>query len=313
VLNRIRFLAKNHQITSALPFALVMVLLTSACGPNQGNAAREEFGVQTPIIGDRVAAEVNGTLITEMDIEREAALQGITQPGGLLQLTSDDYMRLLHELIDQRLLALEAVKRGLTSDLEAQTRLRIARERILGNVLVERAVADAVTEIAIQRLYEEQSQLVQSGEEIHARHILVDSQEEAIEVRTALTQGANFATLAFERSKDVATRLEGGDLGYFSHAAMIAPFADAAFSLPQGQLSQPVATKYGWHIIKVEGRRKVQTPDLEELRPRIVQFMTFDQIQKLVSDLRENAVIKQFDPQIAPKSAPEQLELPSGE
>ena len=94
---------------------------------------------------------------------------------------------------------------------------------------------------------------------------------------------------------------------------MIAPFADAAFSLPQGQLSQPVATKYGWHIIKVEGRRKVQTPDLEELRPRIVQFMTFDQIQKLVSDLRENAVIKQFDPQIAPKPAPEQLELPSGE
>lgn len=263
------------------------------------------MGVEKPQVGDTALVEVNGTLITQMDLEREAVAQGLVQPGGRLRPGSKEYERLLDELVDQRLLALEAVKKGLDKDREARIRLRLARERILGNVLVEQTINKAVTDEAVQKLYEEQSKLGDSGEEVRARHILVDTEKEAQAVRQALVNGASFATLAFERSRDASTRLEGGDLGFFTHDAMVGPVADAAFSLKKGEISQPVHSRYGWHIIEVEDRRKAEQPTLAEVRPQIVRFMTFDEIQKLVTSLRDEANIKRTDAKLMKKAQEE--------
>lgn len=276
---------------------LGLILLTAtipilACDPKLGKQQVDGFGVIEPALGDKVAARVNDTLITLMDIEREAAAQGLIQSGDPIAPGSDTFVQILDELIDQRLLAQEAVKQKLDRDLEAQVRLRIARERILGNVLVENAVAAAVTEKAVKRLYDEQAKLAEPVEEMRARHILVETRKQAEEIKAALGSGAVFASLAFERSKDATSRLEGGDLGFFSKSSMTEPFAIAAFALKVGEISEPIETKYGWHIIEAKDRRHTKTPDLETMRPRIVRFMTFDEIQKLVSDLRETAKIK---------------------
>jgi peptidyl-prolyl cis-trans isomerase C len=162
-------------------------------------------------------------------------------------------------------------------------------------------------------LYSEQSELSEPGLEIRARHILVDTKEQAEQVKQALDDGKEFAALAFEKSKDSASRLEGGDLGFFSRDSLVKPFADIAFAMKDGETSDPVETRYGWHIIKVEGRRTAQAPDLEELRPSIVRFMTFDEIQRLVTDLREKASIEKVSPMVPSVSAEVQTATPESE
>jgi peptidyl-prolyl cis-trans isomerase C len=285
-----------------LVLLLITAIFLSSCSPETGKPQVDGFGVIKPAIGDRAAARVNETLITIMDIEREAVVQGLIQPEDPVIEGSAIYVQLLDELIDQRLLALEAVKRKLDQDPEALNRLAIAREKILGNILVEQAIADAVTENAIKRLYKEQAKLIEPSEEVKARHILVNTKEDAVEIRNLLVSGATFAALAFERSKDATTRLEGGDLGFFSMASMVEPFSKAAFALKLDEISQPVQTKYGWHIIQLKERRKTQTPSLEVMRPRIVRFMTFDEIQRLVTGLREDAIIEREDAPVSTKS-----------
>ena len=286
---------KQHQNYKLWVLFLITPLLLNACSPETGKPHADGFGVIEPALGDRTAARVNETLITIMDIEKEAAVQGLIQSGDPVIEGSSLYVQVLDELIDQRLLAIEAVRRKLDQDPEALNRLAIAREKILGNILIERAIAEAVTEDAIKRLYTEQAKLAEPGEEVKARHILVDTREEAVEIKNLLAGGSTFAALAFERSKDATTRLEGGNLGFFSMASMVEPFAKAAFSLEIDEISQPVKTEYGWHIIQLKDRRDMQVPELEAMRQKIVRFMTFDEIQLLVTGLRENAIIERED------------------
>ncbi len=271
-------------------FAAPLVLL-SACGP--GTAPNGDSGRHNRArSGDDVAARVNGTTIYASDVEREAAAQNIIQVGEPLLKGSKQYRQVLDDLIDQRLMALEAVRKGLDRNPEASRRLQAARERILGDILLEDTVSKAVTDKAVRRMYDEQSRLAPPGDEVRARHILVQTKEEAQDIIKTLKAGGDFAKLALEKSLDPGSRLEGGDLGYFTKDSMVEPFAKAAFSLKVGQISAPVKSEFGWHVIKVEGRRKQKLQSFDEMRARIVRFMTFDQIQKLITKLRKNAIIE---------------------
>ncbi|WP_022697247.1 peptidylprolyl isomerase [Euryhalocaulis caribicus] len=272
-------------------FLLLAAIALAACSDESSPEASVELRDNVTRLGDTVAAEVGETRIYVSDVEREAAAQGAIAPGDRISTDSDAYSRVLDELIDQRLLAMEAARRGLADTDEARRRLQTARERILGNVLVETAVDESVTEDSIRRMYDEQVRLVELGDEVRARHILVETREAADEIKAQLDEGADFAQLAFDNSIDEATRLDGGDLGYFTSDAMVAPFSTAAYATPVGEISDPFETEFGWHIVKVEDRRAQQRPSFEELRPRIVRFMTFDEIQNLLDDLRDNTEI----------------------
>ncbi len=283
----------------------------SACGEVEGRA-EDPFGPAIVRLGDAVAAEVDGTPIYVSDVRREGTAQGLIDRGDPLGPGSPLYDQLLDELIDQRLLALEAMRRGLDETDETRRRIAAAQERILGNILVETVVDSAVTEDGVRRMYEEQVDLVELGDEVHARHILVDTIEEARDIIALLDGGADFAELALDRSKDDTTRLEGGDLGYFTPDMVTSAFSRAAFDTRVGNVSEPFRSEYGWHVLKVEDRRADDPPTFEEMRPRIVRFMTFDEIQRLIDVLSSRADVQVISGTPQQGAAPSEVTEPDG-
>ncbi len=246
------------------------------------------FIASEPGEGETVAARVGDTVITVSDVYREAVARELIPDGGTLEPEGAVFAEALSELIDQRLLALEAARRGLDEDGDARRRLAAAEERILGNVLVETAISQSVTEAAVERVYEEQARLAPRVPEVRARHILVETREEAEEALRVLQDGVTFAELAGRISRDPATRLNGGDLGYFTQAGIVPGFAEVAFATEEGAISAPFETEYGWHILTVMDRRTQPRASLDSMRANIIRFLTLQEIDTLVSDLREN-------------------------
>lgn len=261
--------------------------------PSNRVLVQSDLGPQSE--DDIVAAEVGETHIYVSDVIREAADREFVEDASLLTPVDAAFQQVLTELIEQRLLALEARRQGLDELDEAVRRLAAAEERILGNVLVETAVARSVSEEAIQRVYEEQIRLTPPTQEIRARHILVSTREDADEVVRLLNEGEDFATLAAQLSEDPATRFEDGDLGYFTRESILPEFADVAFSTSTGEVSDPFQTEFGWHVLTVVNRRNQPRPGLEEMRPRIVRFLTLEGIQLLLEDIGETYPVSRMD------------------
>jgi peptidyl-prolyl cis-trans isomerase C len=287
---------------SRLALAAMTALALAACGGG---------GDRPPEAGDRPVARVAGSLVYASDVKREAVAQGLVGEDEPLDPTSDLFGRMLDEVVDQKLLAREAERRGLDNSDAARRRLNAARERILGDMLVESVVEDAVSEKAVQALYAEQRRLARQGEEIRARQIVTPSQADAQAVARLLATGAAFDQLALERSTDAATRFSGGDLGYFTLDVMPPAYGFALRGVQPGQVVGPFQTEAGWVVMKVEDRRPEQPLTLEEARPQIVRFLTYDRIRQLLEDLERRAEVEVLvegvrqpqEPASAPKTA----------
>jgi peptidyl-prolyl cis-trans isomerase C len=202
----------------------------------------------------------------------------------------------LDQLVDQKLMAQEAVRRGIDQDSAAKRRLHMARERILGNLLVEDLVAREVTDARIDRMYAEQVSLQQSNDEVSIAHILFASEEEARAVYDEIQDGASFESMARAHSKDFATRMENGSLGYVSPNDQMDPFPAMIADTPEGGISKPFLSADGWHILKVKDRRTRAPKTRDQMRPEIVTFLTLNQISKILRELRTQAVIQEGGP-----------------
>jgi len=286
-----------------------LALGVSACGKAGPAAAPPERG-------DVTVATVDGQAVWASDVKREAVAQGLIGEGEPLETSSDLFPRVLDEVIDQKLLAAEALKRKLDKDPAAERRLAAARERILGDMVVESAVADGVTENAIRNLYQEQLKLAKRSEEIRARQIVVASQGDAEAVKKLVTAGASFEALALEKSTDAATRFNGGDMGYFTTDVMPAAYGAALKAARPGQMVGPVAVDGGYALIKVEDRRLEAPLTFDAARPQIVRFLTYDQIRDLLEKLRGRSKIVRLvkaaaaEPAIPPADAPKPTPTP---
>ena len=186
--------------------------LLSGCTP-QGAETRPALETVARAEGDIVVARVNGTQIFASDVDLSAQEQGLVDEGISLPKNNPEYRRVLDELIDQRLLALDAESQGLNGERDAKIRLAAARERILGNMRVERQLRDTVNEASIRRMYDEQAKLAARGDEIRARHILVADKTKADDLLKQLNDGGDFASLAQLYSIDEGSAERGGDLG----------------------------------------------------------------------------------------------------
>lgn len=273
----------------SMRFLIAAMLALAAC--DRPEPTPQSVG-QPFVIDPAVAAVVNGETILANEVELEAASQGLLEVGDSLAITDPVFGQILEQLIDQKLLAQEAVNRGLDKDENARHRLEAARERILGNVLVENLVALEVDEDAIVEMYEAQADLQQMGEEVLIRHILVETRAEADKLARELRNGAEFAELAFTHSIDRETNAEGGLIAYVVPEEMNEPFTSVIKSTRTGQLSRPFQTELGWHVLKVDDRRVEAPRSLAETRPKIVQFLTLSEISRVLKQLRAEARIE---------------------
>ncbi|MDQ1154899.1 peptidyl-prolyl cis-trans isomerase C [Brevundimonas sp. SORGH_AS 993] len=280
-----------------LATALMVASLTVA-GCAQGGDDR------APEAGDKAVAKVQDATIWASDVRREAVAQGLIGENEPLDTTSELFRRVLDEVIDQKLLAREAERRRLDSSPLAQRRLEATRERILGDMLVESVVDGAVSDQAVQTLYNEQLRLAKTSEEIRVRLILSRTKAEADAVLGILRQGATFEAVATERSIDEATRFSGGDLGYSTLDVMPQSYAAALRDRPAGSIVGPFQTEGGWAVLRVEDRRKETPPTLEQARPQIVRYLTYDGVRRLLEQLRGKAKVDVLLPASPAASTP---------
>ncbi|HVY34502.1 MAG TPA: peptidylprolyl isomerase [Caulobacteraceae bacterium] len=253
---------------------------------------RPVIAERPPQAGDVAVAKVNGRVVWKSDVVREAVAQGLIGEGEPLDVSSDVFHRTLDEVIDQKLLAAEAITRKLDKDPAAQRRLASARERILSDMLVESVVEKAVNDNAIRTLYEEQLKSAKQDEEFHGRQIVLPSQGDAEAVKKLLASGASFDAVALERSSDSETKFNGGDLGYFTLDVMPDPYGQALKAAKPGDIVGPFQTEAGWVLVKVEDRRAAQPITLESARPQIVRFLTYDQVRDLLETLRSHSQVQ---------------------
>lgn len=283
---------KSHQIvvqmTDFRPLVVLLFVLVSlvlaGCNPTKTQE-------RPPEPGDIPVAKIQDSTIWASDVRREAVAQGLIGEGEPLDSSSDMFRRVLEEVVDQKLLAREAVRRGLDKSALAERRLAAARERILGDMLVESTVDAAIDESAVKALYNEQLKLSKQSEEVRARLILLKTKEEADAVARLLSNGALFEVMAMERSIDQATRFNGGDLGYFTTDVMPKSYVAAINSAKVGSVVGPFEADGGFAILKIEDRRQEQPLSLEEARPQILRFLTYDHVRQLLSKLRDSTRI----------------------
>lgn len=267
--------------------ALICTVMTvmAACGRDRG-------GDGPPERGDTAVARVQGQTVWASDVKREAVAQGLVGEGEPLDVTSDLFRRVLDEVVDQKLLAREAERRGLDNSPLAQRRLQATKERILGDMLVEKEVNGSINDQAVQALYQEQLRLARTSEEIRVRLILSRTRPEADAVIGLLNQGAAFAAVAQERSIDEATRFSGGDLGYSTLDVMPEAYANALRAASAGSTVGPFQTEGGWAVLRVEDRRKESPPTLDQARPQIVRYLTYEGVRRLLEQLRGKAKVE---------------------
>jgi peptidyl-prolyl cis-trans isomerase C len=271
------------RITSAFALALVAAGMM-ACAPS-GDSGK-------PQVGDVAVARIDGKPVWKSDVAREAVAQGLIGEGETLDVNSELFQRVLDEVVDQKLLAAEAIRRGMDKSPAAQRRLAAARERILGDMVVEGAVNSAVNETAIEALYQEQVKLNRGGDEFRARQIVTPDQASADAMRKQIGAGGSFDKLAAEHSIDAETRSSGGDLGYFTPDVMPAAYGKVLSGAKPGELRGPFQSDEGWVLLKVEDRRKQAPPTLDASRPQIVRFLTYAQVGDLLKTLRGNGRVQ---------------------
>ena len=264
--------------------------------------------------GDKAVARIDDATIWTSDVKREAVAEGLIGQGEPLDLSSPLFRQALDEVIDQKLLAGEAIRRRLDRDPAAQGQLAAARERVLGDLLLESAVGKSVDDKAVNGLYQEMVGNETPTEAIQLRQIVLASEADALQVKALLAKGGSFDTLAAERSRDDATRFKGGEMPPGTVDMLPAPYAQALAGAKAGQIVGPFHTDSGWVIVRIDDRHREAPISLDVARPQIIRYLTYDQVKDLILTLRQKAKVKTFvgppagdtpqEPASAPASAP---------
>lgn len=243
---------------------------------------------------DTVVARVNGAEITRGDLEAMKARMGEQIPQlGMLPLEAV-YEGLLDRAIDQVLLTRAGEDAGLADSPAVQRQLEEIRRELVQRAYLSSAVEDRLTDERLREHYGEVIAEQPAEEEVKARHILLESEEDARAVIAELDKGADFAEVAKERSTGPSGP-NGGDLGWFTQGTMVPEFAEAAFAMEPGSVSSdPVQTQFGWHVIKVEERRTAEPPTFEEARDDLRASLAEEIVAEVLESLREGAEVQTF-------------------
>ncbi|UAB88739.1 peptidylprolyl isomerase [Ruegeria sp. SCSIO 43209] len=248
-----------------------------------------------------VVARVNGDEITLGHVIATAS----ALPAQYQQLEDEVlYDFILEQLVQQHLLSLEQEELNTLNALRLENETRSLR----AVQTVEALTAASVTDEAIQAAYDTQFAEFQGEDEFNASHILVESEDEAKAVKAQLEEGADFAELAKEKSTGPSGP-NGGALGWFGKGQMVPEFEGAVLGLEKGQVSDPVQTQFGWHVVTLNDKRKTEAPELAVVRDELAQTIRQEAIQAKIDELTEQAQIERPELEGAGPEVMRQLEL----
>jgi peptidyl-prolyl cis-trans isomerase C len=246
---------------------------------------------------DAVVATVGGETITEADIS--FAAEDLQQE--LSQMPAEDRKAfLVTVLIDMKVMAAAARNAQMDQSDVFKRRLAYLEERALRRAYFTEQIAAKVTDESVQAAYDAFLAGYQPQEEVHARHILVATKEDADAIKAELANGQAFDVLAKEKSTDPSAAQNGGDLGFFQRGQMVKPFEDAAFAMTEpGQISEPVESQFGWHVIQLQEKRQSPAPTLDQMRGQLQQQVMFQAFEDSVGALKDGITIDVPDPALA--------------
>jgi peptidyl-prolyl cis-trans isomerase C len=266
-------------------------------------------------VKDYVIAEVNGEKINYSDLEKTWNDLFPGEGKAPAMSTFGDAIRdnVVRGVVSEKLMLKEAEAAKLGESAAVKEKLAQIRNQLMVQELLQKNAGSAVTEGAVKQAYNEQIKKVAGKEEVHARHILVEKKEDADAIYKKIKAGGDFAKIAKEKSSDKGSAERGGDLGYFQKEQMVPEFAEAAFKLKKGEVSAPVKSAFGWHVIKAEDRRKLPVPTLEEARPQIEQQLQGAANQAYILKLLKSAKLKYFTPEGKEAPFPAEQKAPASQ
>ena len=251
---------------------------------------------------DPLIAKVNGAEIHQSDLTVSEEEAGQLPP--MSPEAKKDY--LVQFMADMILVSKAAEAKKLGDGPDFKRKMTFARNKLLMEMLLQSTGKEALTDAAMHKVYDEAVKQMGEEKEVHVRHILIraapgdekaskEAEEKIKAVIVRLKKGEDFAKVAGEVTEDPSGKANGGDLGYFSKEQMVPEFSDTAFKLDKGQISEPVNTQFGWHVIKVEDSRIKPVPKFDEVKPQIEQYVTRKAQADLVTSLRASAKIERMD------------------
>lgn len=287
----LRLAASLIAVGAALP-----AFAQDAAAPVAPPVAAEATPAAAPVSPDTVVARVGTQPITEADLA--IASEDLGQQFGQLP-PEQRRLAVLAALIDIRALAQEAEKEKLGDDPALARRIAFLRERALHNAYFERNALSQITDEELRARYDAEVASVTPVDEIHAKHILVPTKEEADAAIRELDAGKDFDAVAAEKSTGPSGP-QGGDLGFFGPGQMVPAFETAAFALEPGTYTkEPVQTQFGWHVIKVLEKRPQQPPAFDEVRDQVRQLVMREKYIALVGAARDAEPVTYEDPALA--------------
>lgn len=192
---------------------------------------------------------------------------------------------LIKGYLNTKLLSLEAKNSQIESTKEFQEKLSEIKERLLQQQIIENYLKKNITEAMIDSEYNKLVQSMKGKDEVKASHILLDNEDKAKEAKKKLSKGAKFEDVVKEFSTDKSSSASGGSLGYFTEGQFVPEFEKKAFAMKVGEISDPVKTQFGWHIIKIEDRRKIKVPTKDEAKQGILMKLNKELMEKFFADL----------------------------
>ena len=268
---------------------LGLLLFLAAC------QQQDEIALSGPMNPTPVVATVNGVPIHESDIDSEMAML----PEEMSRYRNDVSTRahIMRSLIRRHAISQKAMQMGIDLDPAIRQRIENGRRQILIEAARQWQLAhmETIQESDLTAYYKQHLADFAVPEQVHARHILVASQKQALAVIKQLRGGADFAVLAASESLDDSNKSRGGDLNWFQRGVMVKAFDDIAFGLKENEISQPVKTRFGWHVIELLGRRSAMQKPLEEVRHEIIIILEKSQLDRWYESVEKESNIKVLD------------------
>lgn len=302
---------KNFSLRLVRTISLAALLVSAPAVASFAQDAAAPAADAAAVTPETVIATIGDETITEADLS--FAAEDLAQD--LAQMPPEERRPfLLRVLIDMKVMAGAAKDAGMDQTPLFAQRLNYLEERALRRAYFAEAIAGAVTEEAVRADYDAFVAQFTPTEEISAAHILVPTEEEANAIKAELDAGGDFAAIAKEKSIDPGSGANGGELGFFGKGMMVPQFEEAAFALTEpGQVSAPVQSQFGWHIIKLAEKRQSQPPTFEQVAPQVQQQVLMTTFNNKVEELMSGVEINITDPALAAAMEAQDAAAPAAE